>query len=132
MDRTLIKNYTAAATVTVRRCVKFDATTPNPNVQPAAAATDAIVGISTMVGDSGGATVAAGNRVDVVLNGVTEAEAGASFAAGVLLSSDASGRVITAAASAGSNVRVVGVALQPAGAAGDIVQVSVQPASFQG
>lgn len=132
MDRTLIKSYTAAAQVTVRRAVKFDATSPFANVQPAAAATDSLVGIATMAGDGGGTTIAAGNRVDVILDGVAQAEAGAAFSAGALLSCDASGRVIAATASAGSNVRVIGMALQPASAAGDIVDVYVQQASFQG
>lgn len=132
MDRTLIKSYNAAAQVTVRRIVRFDASTPFPNVQHATAATDASIGIVSMAGDNGGSTIPIGSRVDVVIDGVTEAEAGAAFAAGVLLSSDASGRVILAAAGAGANVRVIGIALQPANAAGDIVQVYVQQASFQG
>ena len=132
MDRTLIKSYTAAAAVTVRRIVKFDATSPNPNVQHAVAASDASVGVSNMSGEGGGSSTALGGRVDVVLSGVCEVEAGAAFSAGALLTADASGRGIVAAPGAGTNNRIVGIALQPAGAAGDIVQVNVNPMSFQG
>lgn len=136
MDRILVKNYNAAAAVTVRRLVRFDATTPNPNVQHATAATDNIIGVSDMAADSQPAGTpnifAVGNRVDVVLLGVTEVEAGAAFAAGTLLTADATGRAIVAAPAAGVNNRIAGVALQPANAAGDIVQMYVNPMSLQG
>ena len=57
---------------------------------------------------------------------------GAAITRGALLSIDSAGRVITAAASAGANVRVIGIALASAGAAGEIIPVSVEPGSFQG
>jgi len=132
MDRTLIKSYNAAAAVTARRVVRFDATSPFPNVQHATAATDNQIGISTMEGDNGTLVTLIGQRVDVVLDGVCEAEAGAAFAAGTLLSADTQGRVVTTAAATGVNVRFIAVALQPAVAAGDIVQVYLQQGSFQG
>ena len=136
MDRILIKNYTAAAAVTVRRLVRFDATSPNPNVQHATAATDSIVGVSLMSGDSQPTGTpgifAIGNRVDVVLLGAAEVEAGAAFSAGALLTADGTGRAIVAAPGLAVNNRIVGIALQPAGAAGDIVQINVNPMSLQG
>lgn len=135
-DRILIKNYNASAAVNVRRIVRFDATTPNPNVQHAVSATELSVGVSSMSADSqpGGTpgVFAIGNRVDVVLLGITEVEAGAAFLAGALLTADATGRAIVAAPGAGVNNRIVGIALQPAGAAGDLVQINVTPLSLQG
>ena len=50
---------------------------------------------------------------------------------GALLMSDSSGYGITAAASAGSNVRTIGIALM-SGASGDIIPCYVCPGSFQG
>ena len=132
MDREIIKNYTTAAAVTVRRLVRFDATAPFPLVQMTTAATDAAIGVSTMSGDNGTSTIASGPRCDVILGGVTQVEAGAAFAAGAVLMSDATGRAITAAAAVGSNVRVVGLALAPATAAGDIVDIYLQQSTFQG
>ena len=132
MDRTLIKSYTAAAPVTARRVVRFDTSTPFPNVVQAAAATEAQIGISSNDGENGTLLTPAGQRVDVILDGICEAEAGAAFAAGVLLSADAQGRVVTTTAAAGANARFIAVALQPAAAAGDIVQVYLQQGSFQG
>jgi len=136
MDRILIKNYDAAAAVTVRRIVRFDSSSPNPSVQHATAATDSSIGVSTMSGDSQPSgtpgVIASGNRVDVILLGITELEAGAAFSAGALLTADSTGRGIVAAPAAGVNNRVVGIALQPASAAGDIVQMCVNPISLQG
>lgn len=136
MDRVLVKNYNAAAAVNVRRIVRFDATSPYPSVQHAVSATEPSVGVSSMSADSQPTgtpgVFAIGNRVDVVLLGVTEVEAGAAFSAGVLLTADATGRAVLAAPGAGVNNRIVGIALQPAGAAGDLVQVNVNPISLQG
>ena len=77
-------------------------------------------------------TFAIGARVDVVISGITEVEAGAAFSAGALLTADGTGRAIVAAPAAGVNNRIVGIALQPAGAAGDLVQINVTPLSLQG
>lgn len=136
MDRVIVKSYDAAAAVTMRRIVRFDATAPFPNVQHATAASDSMIGVSTMSGDSQPTgtpgVIAIGNRVDVILAGVTEVEAGAAFPAGALLTADGTGRAIVAAPAAGTNNRILGVALQPAVAAGDLVYVNVSPMSFQG
>lgn len=122
---TLIKSYVAEAAVLPYRVVKFG--TADGQVVQAAAATDASIGIADNLGQG-----TAGSRVDVAVDGIVEAEAGAAVARGVLVSVDSSGRVITATASAGANVRVIGVAMSAAGAAGEIILVSIKPGSFQG
>jgi len=122
---TLIKSYVAEAAVLPYRVVKFG--TADGQVVQAAAAADASVGIADALGQG-----TAGSRVDVAVDGIAEAEAGAAVARGALVSVDSSGRVITATASAGANVRVIGVAMSAAGAAGEIILVSIKPGSFQG
>lgn len=122
---TLIKSYVAEAAVLPYRVVKFG--TADGQVVQAAAAADASVGIADSLGQG-----TAGSRVDVAVDGIAEAEAGAAVARGALVSVDSSGRVITATASAGANVRVIGVAMSAAGAAGEIILVSIKPGSFQG
>lgn len=121
----LIKNYIAEAAVLPYRVVKFGSA--DGQVLQAAAATDASFGVSDNLGQA-----TAGSRVDVIHTGIAEAEAGATFTRGALLSADAQGRVVAAAAAGGSNVRVIGVALVSATAVGEIVSVAVEPGSFQG
>jgi hypothetical protein len=121
----LIKSLIAEAAVLPYRVVKFGSA--DGQVVQAAAATDACVGIADNLGQG-----TAGSRVDVALDGVAEAEAGAAVTRGALLSVDSSGRVIAATAGAGANVRVIGVAMASAGAAGEIIPVSIKPGSFQG
>ena len=87
---------------------------------------------SASIGVSDSIAVVSGERVDVQLVGVGEVEAGAAITVGALLMSDAQGRAITAAAAAGVNVRTVGVALEPAVAAGDIIRFQQSPGAFQG
>lgn len=122
---TLIKSYVAEAAVLPYRVVKFGSA--DGQVVQAAAAADASIGIADNLGQG-----TAGSRVDVAVDGIAEAEAGAAVARGALVSVDSSGRVITAAASAGANVRAIGVAMSAAGAAGEIILVSIKPGSFQG
>lgn len=121
----LIKSYVAEAAVLPYRVVKFG-TADGVFIQSAAAA-DAHVGVADNLGQA-----TAGSRVDVVQAGIVEAEAGAAITRGALLSVDSSGRVITAAASAGANVAVIGRALVSAGAAGEIINILLTVGTFQG
>jgi hypothetical protein len=121
----LVKSYVAEAAVLPYRVVKFG--TADGVVIQSAAAADAHVGVADNLGQA-----TAGARVDVVQGGIAEAEAGAAITRGALLSVDSSGRVITAAASAGTNVGVIGRALVSAGAAGEIINVLLTVGSFQG
>lgn len=120
----LIKSLVAEAAVNPYRVVKFG--TADGQVIQSAAAADAHIGVADNLG------AAIGARVDVIMDGIAEAEAGAAITRGALLSSDSSGRVITAAASAGSNVGVIGRALASAAGAGEIIPISVSIGSFQG
>lgn len=121
----LIKAYIAEAAVLPYRVVKFGSA--DGNVVQAAAAADASFGIADNLGQA-----TSGSRVDVIQDGIAEAEAGAAITRGALLTADASGRVVAAAPASGSNVRVIGVALATAAAAGEIIPVSVEPGSMQG
>lgn len=121
----LIKSYVAEAAVLPYRVVKFG--TADGVVIQSTAAADAHVGVADNLGQA-----TAGSRVDVVQGGIVEAEAGAAITRGALLSVDSSGRVITAAASAGANVAVIGRALVSAGAAGEIINILLTVGTFQG
>ena len=121
----LVKSLIAEAAVLPYRVVKFG--TADGVVIQSTAAADAHIGVADNLGQS-----TAGSRLDVIMDGIADAEAGAAITRGALLSVDSSGRVITAAASAGANVRAIGVALASAGAAGEIIPVMVEQGSFQG
>lgn len=67
---------------------------------------------------------AAGAVCEVCTLGVTKAKAGAVVAAGALIMTNASGRVITAATTGST---IIGWALSAAGADGDIITVYLHP-----
>jgi hypothetical protein len=122
----VIKTLTAtAAAIEAFRIVKFDGTVKT-TVLKAAAATDAPIGVSE------GIDIAASGRVDVVVSGLTKVTAGAAFNPGAYLTSDGSGRAVAAAPAAGTNNGIVGIAIEEATAAGDIVEILVNPQSRQG
>lgn len=120
----LSKNFQAAAAIAAYTLVKHAAA--DDQVQAAAAGTDLVIGATQDVAP------ALGERVDVAITGITYITAGAAVTRGARLMSDASGRVITAAAAAGSNVNTIGVALESATAAGDVIRVNLIPGTFQG
>lgn len=120
----LMKAYEAGAEIAPYRIVKFDAA--DGKVIVGAAATDKLVGVSGPT-----ITVPSGQRVDVVHAGIAEVKAGGSITRGDLLTSDATGQAVTAAPAAGTNNRVIGIALRSA-ASGDVFPVLVQPGSHQG
>lgn len=111
----LYRPSTAQAAIAKFLIVKFgdaDAT-----VVPAAGAGDALVGVNAEL------DVVAGERHDVAVVGITPVVAGAAFARGAALTSDAQGRAVLAAA----GNRVVGFAHEAAMAAGDIVHMQLAP-----
>lgn len=118
----LTKQYVASGAIGGRRVVKL---TDEQTAVIASAATDKVVGIS------GAVDAATTERQDVIHAGGAEAICGGTIAAGDLVTSDANGAVIVAAAAGGSNVRCVGTALA-AGVSGDIIPVLVHLSMFQG
>lgn len=120
---TLLKSFTAGAAITAFRLVKLSAA---ETVILSAATTDLFIGVANEV------AAASGERQDVVLDGIAFVEAGAAVALGAYIGSDASGRGITAAPAAGVNNRILGLALDAASAAGDVIRVLICPGAFQG
>ena len=120
----LASNYTAAAAIPKHRIVKHGAT--DREVTLATAATDACIGVSHEISAN------QGERLDVWHVGIVLVEAGAAIARGAPVASDGTGRGITAAPGAGVNARVIGFALEAAGAAGDLVRVLLAPCVMRG
>lgn len=122
----LALNFIADAALVNNRLVKFG--TADRNVAQAAAATDSIIGVVNEVP----AGIATGERVDVVRVGVAWVEAGAAITRGAPITSDASGRAVTAAPAAGVNNRIIGFAEESASAAGDVIRFMLEPGLMQG
>ena len=124
-DHGLLKNLTAAGLINPRRLIAFDAV--EGKVKQAAAATDKVVGCS---GISGAA--ADGERIDVLMDRNRTIEAGAAFAQGDWLVSDAAGRVVGSAPGAGVTHYAIGQALEPASGAGQLVSVHINKIAIRG
>lgn len=120
----LDKCYTADAAIAPYRIAKFGAA--DGNVAQGAAATDLLIGVVGRV-----AVAAAGDRVDVSRSGIREVEYGGAVARGDQLTSDANGKAITAAPTAGANVRTIGTA-EVSGVLGDIGSLLIVPGVMQG
>ncbi|SON55810.1 hypothetical protein HDIA_2269 [Hartmannibacter diazotrophicus] len=113
-----IQTFLAAEAITGKRLVAFDA---SGAVVGAVADTDPLVGVSDAVGaDEGG-------NCDVHMTGQVPVTAGGAIAYGDPVTSDAQGRAVVAAPSAGDQVRVAGYATTNATLAGDIVQLFLAP-----
>lgn len=119
----LIKAFTASGAIAPYRIAKFGSA--DTAVLQAAAATDAMIGV---IGPFGPAS---GERVDVIMSGLAEIEYGGTVTRGDLLTSDSSGRAVTAAPSAGANVRIIGIAMN-SGVISDIGSVFILPTQTQG
>lgn len=119
----LTKSYTAEGAINPFRIVKVGAA--DYGVLQGAAVADKLIGISTEV------DAASGERIDVVQEGIADLKLGGTVARGDLLTTDASGQGVTAAPAAGTNNRIVGVALI-SGVSGDIIPVQLSLGSFQG
>jgi predicted RecA/RadA family phage recombinase len=107
--------FTAGADITKGQLVKI---TGAMTVSPATGATDAVIGVAVTSAKAGGkVTVAMGCPVVYVT-------AGGAVAVGSVVCSDAQGRTV---ATTTSGDRVLGIALEPASAAGDVILVAVNP-----
>lgn len=120
----LTKTFTAEAAVTRRRIVKFGAA--DGSVLMGAAATDKIIGVSDMSAD-----VPINDRCEVRLTGIAEIEFGGAVTRGDPITSDGTGRAVTAAPAAGVNNRIIGFAMV-SGVLGDIGDVFLDLGLMQG
>lgn len=119
MSRLLIKSFVAAGAIGFRKLVamRTGGGSVEREVLQAAAVGDPIIGVC--VTENGAAI---GEPVDVLLLGVEPVFAGAAVTRGAMVTTDASGRIVTAA----STNRVAGVALQ-SGVLGDQVLTLLTP-----
>lgn len=118
----LTKSYAAGGAIGANLIVKFSA---DYTVVVAGAATDLLIGVTTEI------DAASGERVDIIHGGIADVKAGGTISRGALVTSDAAGKAVAAAPSAGVNNYVIGRALIAA-ADGDIVPVLLTPGIMQG
>jgi hypothetical protein len=119
----LIRNFKAQAAIAACTIAVFGAA--DGQVLAAAAATDKLMGVTTDI------AAALGERCDVILGGAADVLYGGAVTRGDPLTADASGRAVTAAPAAGSNVRIIGFAMV-SGVLGDIGQVEISQGVMQG
>lgn len=119
----ITKAYLAGAAIAAYRIVKFDSA--DGTVIQAAAAADKSIGVTTDI------AAASGETVDVVKSGLADIEYGGNVTRGDLLTADSVGRAVTAAPSAGANVRIIGAA-EVSGVSGDIGSLTIAPSMLQG
>lgn len=128
MNKGLTKPFNAGGTIASNTIVKFGS--DDDTVVSANSATDSIIGVVGMVAPPG-SSASTGDRVDVQLEGIADIKAGGSITRGALVTCDGNALVVAAAPSAGSNVRIIGVALASA-SYGDIIPVHLDKGSLQG
>lgn len=119
-----VKSYKAGAQIAPNLIVKFTAN--EGEVTPAAAATDLLIGVSVEK-----ITVPSGQRADIVHGGIAQVKLGGTVARGNEITSDATGQGVASAPAAGSNNRIVGIALR-SGVSGDVIPVLMAPGVKQG
>lgn len=122
-NTTLVRNFKAEAAVPAFTIVKHG--TADGQVLSGAAVADKLFGVSTDI------AAAIGERCDVIVYGIADILYGGAVARGDLLTSDASGRAVTAAPAAGVNNRIIGVAVV-SGVAGDVGQAAISQSMMQG
>lgn len=115
-----IASFTAGAAITRNRAVKMS----GANVIHTAAITDVAIGVATQDADSG-------KQVEVQLFGKAKIVAAAAITAGVEVMPDSggAGKVATAAGATAVNM---GVALEAAGADGDVIAVLLSVPNVRG
>lgn len=118
-----VSNFIAAAAVAAFTVVKLGA--DDVHVVPGAAVGDSLLGVSTDIPSI------IGERCDVQLSGAADVLYGGTVVRGDLLTSDSTGRAVSAAPAAGVNNRVIGVALV-SGVVGDVGKVMIAQSSVQG
>ena len=120
----LTKNFYAQAALTKYRIVMFG-TTGDDYVTPAAAVSDKLLGVTTDV------DTVINTRGDVVVEGITDVEYGGTVTRGDKLTTDSSGRAVTAAPAAGVNNNIIGIAMV-SGVVTDVGAVKISQGIVQG
>lgn len=115
MNIVLSKQYDAGAAIAAYTIVKPGAA--DGAILAAAAATDALIGVTMEVGP------ASGERADIIQSGIAEVKLGGTVTRGAWITSDASGNGI---ATTTATNQVIGRALI-AGVSGDIIPVLLAP-----
>lgn len=116
-----VKNFVSAGAIKPRRVVAFAAAEGQVEVAVSPVAKP-LIGVTGVIG-----AVAAGERVDVYFGDVQTVEAGAAFAQGARLTTDAEGRVIAAAPAATVTQQTIGTAFGVSTALGELVPVHIAP-----
>lgn len=111
----LIISYLAGAAIPARTFVKFSA---DRTVVAAAAATDAIIGVTTEV------ACASGDFVDVIRSGFAEVIAAGAITRGTHVTSDGNGNAVACAPGTGTTAQSIGIC-EVTAAASDIVDILV-------
>ena len=119
----MIRNFKAEGVIPAFTIVKMGSA--DGQILAAAAATDKLMGVTTDIG------AAINERADMIMGGVADVLFGGAVTRGDPLTSDASGRAVTAAPAAGANVRLIGFALV-SGVLGDVGQIEVKQGLMQG
>lgn len=117
----LVKTLTAGAAIAANRIVKFDGTDAGEVIQ-SAAATDMHIGVSDLGADE------AGDRVDVIVDGIALVVYGGNVTQGQLLTADSDGKAVAAAPAAEASNRTIGIAMV-GGVSGDIGSVLLRQGS---
>lgn len=120
---TSIKTYIAGGAITRRRIVRHGTADGTALLGNGVATTP--LGVSTEI------DVVSGEPVDVIREGLADVEYGGTVTRGDPLTSDATGRAVTAAPATGVNNRCIGWA-EVSGVVGDIGTTSVAPFIMQG
>lgn len=119
----LTKTLNAEGTIAAYTIVKVGAA--DHGALAAAAVSDKIIGVTGSLG------AASGERVDVIMQGIATVLYGGTVARGDVLTTDANGKAVTAAPAAGTNNRIIGIAMI-SGVANDLGTVNIQLGTFQG
>ncbi|MBW1777104.1 MAG: DUF2190 domain-containing protein [Deltaproteobacteria bacterium] len=113
----------AAAIATAYTIAKFGS--DDDTLAAATASTEELIGVFQHI------TAAAGDRVRVMLTGISRVKLGGTVTRGGWITSDANAKGVAAAPGAGVNAAVIGKALA-SGVDGDIIPVLLAPGRIQG
>lgn len=123
--------YVANGNIKPNRIVKFDTSVTPPRIIQASANTDQAIGVSQIgthnppiTGLNDGYAAIAGMNCKVwIVGDRAQVEAGGAFNAGATLTSDSQGRAVAAS----STQWIIGYARDTATAAGQLIEIQVQP-----